>query len=70
MEKNYIDDKIVKDVLTFCKKHNWRLGQFIWNAVNAAGGWESPEANTLFFMQDEDLELILTKCLKLWTSKK
>jgi hypothetical protein len=61
-----MDEKTFKEIKKFCKNNRWRLGQFFWNAMNAAGAWESPEANRLFFINDADFEEILKSSLKLW----
>jgi len=51
-------------VMNYRQNHNGlRFGQDLWNKMNAAGYWESPEANALFFISDEDLA-------KLYDSKK
>lgn len=31
-----------------------RIAQFIWNKMAESGYWDSPEANVLFFISDED----------------
>jgi hypothetical protein len=41
-----------------------RTGQTIWNAMAYSGFWESPEANPLFFISDEDLEKVIKKYKK------
>lgn len=38
-----------------------RFGQYLWNAMATSGQWESPEANALFFISNEDLIKILEK---------
>jgi hypothetical protein len=47
--------KELKRVIRHCSKTGERAGQLIWNAMNAEGYWESPEANALFFISDKDL---------------
>jgi len=52
-------EKIIKD---FRKNNNdLRFGQWLWNQMNKGGAWESPEANALFFIENEDLIKILKK---------
>jgi len=41
-----------------------RIGQFIWNFMAEAGYWESPEANPLFFIDDEDFTQAMNKYIK------
>lgn len=36
-----------------------RIGQHIWNQMNHWGKWESPEANQLFFIDDESFIKII-----------
>jgi len=53
-----------KDLLKIIKnfrKNNQdlRFGQFLWNALAEEGLWNSPEANVLFFIQDDELAKIL-----------
>lgn len=38
-----------------------RIGQWVWNAMAYSGYWESPEANILFFISDEDFIKALNK---------
>lgn len=38
-----------------------RFGQWLWNAMAEAGKWESPEANRLFFIEDDELVKLLKK---------
>jgi hypothetical protein len=42
-----------------------RFGQNLWNIGNAFGMWESPEANSLFFISDKDLAKMITQ----WATK-
>jgi len=42
-------------------KSGERMGQYIWNAMAYSGYWQSPEANPLFFISDEDFMRILLK---------
>jgi len=46
-------EQIIKEY----KKNNkdLRFGQDLWNKMAEAGYWNSPEANALFFISDEDL---------------
>jgi hypothetical protein len=43
-----------------------RIGQILWNAMGKAGRWTAPEANSLFFIEDEEL----AKILMAYSSKK
>jgi hypothetical protein len=43
------------------KNKDERIGQTIWNAMNQAEKWETPEANALFFIDDDELLDILKK---------
>lgn len=43
------------------KKGGQRFGQIIWNAMAEGGYWESPEANDLFFIENEEFKKILKK---------
>jgi hypothetical protein len=36
-----------------------RIGQVIWNALAKAGRLKAPEANSLFYIEDDDLERLL-----------
>jgi hypothetical protein len=48
----------VKEILGIPK--HIRLGQEIWNRMNMYDdNWVSPEANTLFFISDDDLDQLL-----------
>lgn len=42
----------------------YRLGQHIWNEMKTAGKWEAPEANSLFYISDEDLNKIICAQIK------
>lgn len=44
------------------KKHpQQRLGQLIWNAMALSKQWRAPEANQLFYIEDEKLSSALEK---------
>ena len=54
--------KILKAIEKIWEKHpDLRLGQLIWNSMAGVGKWNAPEANPLFFIEDEDLEKMLKK---------
>ena len=47
----------MKEIIKNYRKNNndLRFGQDLWNKMAEAGYWDSPEANRLFFISDEDL---------------
>jgi len=53
--------KKLKFVLGEKRADGERIGQAIWNAMAYSGYWESPEANPLFFISDEDFIKVLNK---------
>ena len=64
----YKDERLVynnnmkEEIQNYRKNHGGlRFGQDLWNKMNAAGHWEAPEANALFFVEDGDLAELLFK---------
>lgn len=54
--------KLKHQIVNYRANHDGlRFGQDLWNKMNAAGYWESPEANALFFISDEDLAKLYEK---------
>ena len=49
--------------ILFAERGEQRVGQFIWNALAKAGKWKAPEANALFYLEDDDLEHLLREFL-------
>lgn len=54
------DEQFIEAIKNWRKNHgDMRFGQFLWNGMNAVGKWEAPEANPLFFIEDDKLAEIL-----------
>ena len=52
--------ELKEEIKNFRKNHNdVRFGQWLWNLMNKHGYWEAPEANALFFIEDEELAKLL-----------
>jgi hypothetical protein len=57
-----MDKQLEKIIKEFRENNNGlRFGQWLWNQMNKSGVWESPEANALFFVDDDVLINILKK---------
>lgn len=56
------DKKLVEDFIrNYRKTHrDLRFGQDLWNKMNAKGKWEAPEANALFYIEDDELATLLS----------
>lgn len=54
------DKEIKKAILNWRKNHqDLRFGQWLWNKFAEKGLWQAPQANALFYIEDEDLVKLL-----------
>ena len=59
------DKQFIQEVKNWRKTHEGqRMGQWLWNLMNWGGHWESPEANALFFIEDDELADLIKRAYK------